>query len=123
MNDKRCSYCANYLNKIERCKYCHFEYDDDLPWTSDDWNILELDDDLEWSHHQILYRLWSKGIECLYADIWSDDLAYLIGVTQNKYTIAKALNISEDVIYEDPIHGWHIINLFEWKYKLGLLDE
>ena len=121
----RCNNCSNYLSKLERCKFCYYEFDESLSWNNDDdWDILELDDDVEWSHLQILYRLHSKGIECLFADIWWDNnMAFLVGVKASDERVARALGIKEEVIYNDYEHGLMILNLFKEKYLRGELDE
>ena len=120
MNDK-CDYCLNYLEGLDRCKYCHFEVDDF--YTNDDWDLLNLDDDEEWGHQQLLKRLHSKGVECLFADMFIDNIAFLFGCNATNYQLSKVLGVSEDVIYNDYEHMLVIINLFQEKYNRGLLDE
>lgn len=120
----RCSICANHLSEIDRCKFCSFEWDERYdPCKSDDWDILDLKDEDGWTHHQIRDRLFAKGIECLFVDIWSDDdVAWVVGTT-NSSRLADALNIHEEVVYCDYDHGFAIINLFKEKYLRGMLSD
>ena len=121
----KCRVCENYLRGLDNCKYCSFEWAKEYPPCIDTpYDIFEMDDDIEWSHLQLLDRLHYKGIECLFADIWVDNnIAYLIGVRADKSRVADALHISEDVIYSDPDKGFMIINLFQEKYLRGLLSD
>ena len=112
----KCHICSNYLHGIDRCKYCSFEYDDTLPWTNDEWDILDMDDDAEWSHLQIMYRLKAKGIECLYADIWyKNNLAIIVGAKADSETVAMALGVNPEVVYDAGDLPLLIINLFQEK--------
>lgn len=124
LGSNRCRVCNNYLNGLERCKYCKFKWADEYPPTSDDeWDILDLDDDIEWSHFQIIDRLYYKGIECLSADIWYDnELAYLIGVKGSSDEVANALGIHKECIFDDYEHCWMILNLFKERYLRGEMD-
>lgn len=119
----KCEICKKYNFNSDECNLCDFEYDGELYWNNDDeWNILELDDDYEWSHLQIQYRLKSKGIECLCADIWFDNnMAYVLGAKASKERVANALGVHDKVIYDDFEHGLMIINLFQEKYIRKLL--
>ena len=75
---------------------------------------------MEWSHLQLQYRLQTKNIECLFADIWSDNnIAFIIGCKANSSRVANALNIHEEAIYDDFEHSFMIINLFMEKYLRG----
>lgn len=105
------------MQGLDTCKFCNFEYDEMYnPYKSDDWDILKLNDDVEWSHIQILDRLHDKNIECLFADIWSDEsVALLVGCKGSADEVAKALNIHKECIYNDYEHGMMILNLFEEK--------
>jgi len=121
--NSRCGYCGNYLTSVDRCKYCHFEYCEELNLKSDDWDILNLDPNVEWEHFQILYRLHSKGIECISADMWyRDGVAYLIGAKGSDDDIANALNIHKECIFNDYEHCWIILNLFMEKCYRKLDD-
>lgn len=117
----KCNICKKYDFNTEQCSECTFEYDEDLYWNNDDeWDILNLDDDLEWGHLQLQYRLDSKDIQCLYTDMWTDNnLAYIIGCNERTYKIADALHVHEECIYNDSEKGWIIINLFMEKYLRG----
>ena len=117
MQDKmKCHICSNYLQGIQRCKYCSFEFDDDLPWTNDEWDILDMDDDAEWSHLQIMYRLKAKGIECLYTDIWADDnLAIIIGAKASSDDISRALGVDKASVYDAGELPLIVVNLYQEK--------
>lgn len=122
---RRCNICVNYLPNEENCSLCQFEYDENLFWTNDDeWDILEMDDDYEWSHLQLLYRLYAKNIDCLFADIWFDsNIAFMIGVKATEDRVAEAFGVHKEVIYNDFEHGLMIVNLFQEKYLRGMLDD
>ena len=52
-----CKFCTNYMSELDRCKYCHFEFDEEYsPYKSDDWDILNLDESGDWEHIQIRDR-------------------------------------------------------------------
>lgn len=87
------------------------------------WNILELDDDYEWAHKQILHRLHDKDIDCYFVDMWSDDIAYIIGIKSSDEEVARALGVHRESIYHDFEHCFMIINLFQEKYLRGLLKN
>lgn len=116
----RCEYCANYMSEIDRCKYCNFEYEERI--TSDDWDILNLNEDDGWGHRQILERLHSKGVDCLFADIYfGDNIAFLIGCYATSQRIADALNLNIKCVYGNNDNGLVILNLHEEKaYRLGI---
>ena len=117
MDKNRCHICENYLHGIERCKYCSFEYDDNLPWTNDvDWDIFEIDDDVEWSFLQIQYRLKSKGIDVLQVLNWGDDDSIVLtGVRAYPEKVAKALGVNTECIVSDSDVGIMVVNLFKEK--------
>lgn len=126
MDKMRCNICDNYLRGIEKCKFCHFEWASELPWTDDvSWDILDIDEEIEWEHLQIQYRLKAKGIECLLVDVWFDsNLVILFGVKDTARRIAKALNVDEDIIYCNIEQGYCIVNLYQEKaIRLGLDEE
>ena len=111
----KCKMCSNYLSELDTCKFCSFEPDDS--YARDDWDILDLDDDVDWSHFQILNRLHSKGIECIYADIWFDkNMAYLSGCFADSGKIAKVLGLHEEVVYGGLDNGLVILNLYQEKH-------
>lgn len=122
MMRNKCRMCKHYVFDPTKaysdtdyciCEYCNFEYDEDLPYDDDNWDIFELDDDFEWSHLQILDRLDRKGVPCIAVDIWTDNnLAILIGCTAFQYKIASALNIHEEVIYIIGDTTMVVINLY-----------
>lgn len=118
----KCEYCANYMNGIGECKFCHFEYEEH--YVSDDWDILELDDDYEWSHLQILNRIHSKKLPCLFADIWSDDnIAWLVGCNVFTDKIADVLGVHSDCVYNQSDQSFIVINLFMEKCIRRLKEE
>ena len=119
----KCRICKKYNKDLDECLCCEFEFDEDTP-LYDDWDILELDDDYEWSHIQIMDRLKSEGIDCLFADIWTDDnMAFIVGCNERTHKIAGVLNIHEEVIYNDSEHSFIMLNLFQEKYIRGLLKD
>ena len=110
----RCGYCKNYMNGIGRCKFCNFEYDE--YYTNDDWDILDLDEDYEWSHLQILNRIHAKGLPCLFADIWCDNnMAWLVGCNVFTSKIAEVLGVHEECVYNSSDQAFIIINLYQEK--------
>ena len=87
------------------------------------FDILNLDDDIEWSHIQLLKYLNENGIECVFADMWTDDnIAWLVGCNTNNRRLAKVLGVHEECIYNHMDQCFVIINLFQEKYLRGLLD-
>ena len=123
-NINKCRVCDNYLRGLDRCKYCEFEWATDYaPTINVTLDIFDLDDDVEWVHLQILDRLHYKKIDCLFTDMWIDDLAILIGCTASNRAIADALHIHEEVVYRDDVHGVVILNLFQEKYLRGELED
>ena len=114
------------MDGLEQCKFCHFEYCEDKYFQSiksDDWDIFNLDEN-EWEHLQILDRLYMKDIQCYQADIWWDDnMAYLLGCRASTDKIAKALNLHEEVVYNDGEQDFVLLNLFQEKYLRGMLDN
>ena len=112
-----CKFCQNYLSELDRCKFCHYEFDEEYdPYKSDDWDILNLKEEDGWEHIQILDRLRLKGVDCYQADIWFDNnVAVLIGCMADKSVLSRVLNINEDVIYCDYEQGNIILNLYQEK--------
>ena len=118
MQDKmKCHICSNYLQGIERCKYCSFEFDDGLPWTNDvDFDIMDIVDEVEWSFLQIQYRLKSKGIDVLQVLNWYDDNSIVLtGVRAYPEKVARALGVNQECIVSDSDVGIMVINLFKEK--------
>lgn len=124
MTFNRCKFCKNYVYEpydSSHCKFCDFDYEEQ---TDDDWDILDLDDDVEWSHLQILERLHEKDIDCIFADSWIDDnVCFLVGVMAYPERVADALNIHVDTIYSDYDRGIMFINLFQEKCLRNLLFD
>ena len=84
-----------------------------------DWDIFDLDEE-EWHHFQILDRLHEEGVDCYFVDIFSDDVAWVVGysarnASDGRYEIATALNIPEDIVYYDSEHSIAFINLYQLK--------
>lgn len=99
---------------LDSCKFCHFEYDEF--YTRDDWDILNLDDDEEWSHLQVLKRLHSKNLPCLFVDMWTDNnMVVLIGCNVFSNKLAEVLGVHEECIYNEPDQAFVIINLYQEK--------
>ena len=110
----RCDYCSNYMYGLDSCKFCHFEYDEF--YTRDDWDIFELDDDEEWSHLQVLKRLHSKNLPCLFVDMWTDNnMLVLIGCNVFSNKLAEVLGVHEECIYNESDQAFVIINLYQEK--------
>lgn len=120
-----CKFCTNYMSELDRCKYCHFEFDEEYtPYKSDDWDILNLDEDGDWEHFQIRDRLHLKGIDCYEADIWNNDgVAYLVGCNADTSELARVLNMHEEAIYNQYEHRFVILNLYQEKQLRGELNE
>ena len=113
----RCRVCENYLHGAEVCKYCHFEWSIKYPACNDNWDILDLEEEYEHGHLQLMDRLFSNNIECLYADMWCDDsIAFILGCNAKTYDIAKAFGVSENSVYNDYEHSFVIINLYQEKF-------
>lgn len=99
---------------LDSCKFCHFEYDEF--YTRDDWDIFELDDDEEWSHLQVLKRLHSKNLPCLFVDMWTDNnMLVLIGCNVFSNKLAEVLGVHEECIYNESDQAFVIINLYQEK--------
>ncbi|MBR3208726.1 MAG: hypothetical protein IKF82_00500 [Bacilli bacterium] len=122
----KCRFCSNYMEQLDTCKFCNFEFDESFDsYVNDDWDILNLTgEDKDWEHIQILDRLMLKGIQCYKADIWFDNnIAYLLGCRASVNNLAKVLNMHEECIYNDGESDFIILNLFQEKYLRGLLDD
>lgn len=114
----KCRFCENYLTKLDRCKFCHFEKDKDYnPFVKDNWDIMSLNAEDGWEHKQIIDRLHSQGIDCYSADIWFDNnMAFLMGVDPSKRDkVARVLKLHNEVIYVDGEHQFMILNLYQEK--------
>lgn len=120
-----CKYCMHHIEETDECTFCRYETDEEKLYRSlrrDDWDILNLDDDEEWSHLQIQKRLHRKGIDCVSCDVWVDDnVAWLMGCNAKSFEIARALNIHEETVYNDADHSFVILNLFQEKWLRGEL--
>ena len=115
---EKCRSCRNFLWKLNNCKFCSYEHIDN----KNDWDILDLDDEEEWSFLQIQYRLKDKGIDCLQVINWFDgNVVILIGVRAYPEKVARALNVHQAVISDDSDIGIMVINLFQEKYVRGLV--
>lgn len=116
----KCKTCVSFDKDEDCCIFCK-GYNPDLK--HDDWDIFDLDEN-EWGHIQLRERLYEKGIDCLFCDLWTDDnMAYIIGVNADTGKVARALNIHEDSVYNDYEHGFIILNLFQEKYIRGMLND
>ena len=113
-----CKTCKCYDADEGCCIHCS-GYEPELKM--DDWDIFNLDEN-EWGHIQLRDRLYEKGVDCLFCDMWTDDnMAYIIGANANTGSVAKALNIHEDSVYNDHERGLIILNLFQEKYLRGMI--
>ena len=117
-----CKICKNFEN--EECKFCSFEFDEDLPWTNDEkWDIFNINDNIEWSYLQIMYRLKSKGIDCLQVLDWYDNNAIvIIGCNAFNSRVADALGVHEECMVSDEDVGIKVVNLFKELYLRGDLE-
>ena len=113
----KCNLCNNYIESLDTCKFCHFEYDEDYnPVDDSKFDILNMREEDGWEHIQIRDRLHYKGIDCYQADIWfDDDVAYLMGCYASQSAIAEALGVHEEVVYCQVDHGFVILNLYKEK--------
>lgn len=110
----KCNFCSNFMSELDRCKFCHFEYEE--RYIKDDWDILDLDEADGWEHEQILNRLHSKDIDCVMADIYfSNNMAYLLGCFADSKMIARVLGLHEEVVYGGSDNGLVILNLYQEK--------
>lgn len=124
MSSTKCKICEHYLFGIGRCKFCNFQYDDSLPWTSDDWDIFDVDSEVEWSFLQIQYRLKSCGVDCLQVlDWWDNSVIVLIGVRAFPSKVASALGVNEECISSDADIGIMVINLYQEKAMRTLFKD
>lgn len=113
----KCRICKNFDYGSESCGNCNFEFIDEYDPKNDDWDILNLDSGLDWEHFQIMGRLYSKGIECLSADIsYDSNTAIITGCNAyNTSKVASALNIHQECIYEFNDGMLLVLNLLEEK--------
>lgn len=119
----KCRVCDHYINWEDTCEFCDFKWATEYsPW-SDDWDIFNIDDDVEWSFLQIQDRLKYHDIDCLLVINWfnDDNAIVLIGCMSYADRIAKALGINEECIVQDLEYGITIINLFKEKWLRGLV--
>ena len=59
----KCRVCDHYINWEDTCEFCDFKWSTEYsPW-SDDWDIFDIDDDVEWSFLQIQDRLKYHDID------------------------------------------------------------
>lgn len=120
----KCRLCEHYISEEQGCTKCEFEWATEYPPTNDDcWDILNLDEDLEWSFLQIMDRLAYKDIHCLQVINWygTDDVVVITGCRAYVGRIADALGVHEDSIVQDVDRGVCVVNLFKEKYLRGLL--
>lgn len=112
---EKCRVCKHYISEDEGCTKCEFDWSDEYPPVLDDeWDIFNIDDDVEWSFLQIQDRLKYKGIDCLQVLNWYDGNAIvLIGVKAYGERVAKALGMHSECISEDSEIGIMVVNLFK----------
>ena len=117
-----CRICANMMDELNTCKFCSFELDEDKIFSENHhFDILNMNEDDGWEHHQIMDRLRANGVHCYTADIWSDDVAYIVGCT-DQTRVAKLLGMHEEAIYVDWENNWMFLNLFQERYIRGELE-
>lgn len=120
---EKCRVCEHFISEQQGCTECKFEWSTVYPAVNDDeWDILDLDDELEWSFLQIQDRLRFKGIDCLLVLNWFDNNAVLLfGVRAFADRVADALGVHRECINEDSDYGVMVVNLFQEKYLRGEL--
>lgn len=121
---EKCRVCKHYISEDQGCNKCEFDWSDEYPPVLDDeWDIFNIDDDVEWSFLQIQDRLKYNGIDCLQVLNWYDDNAIvLIGVKAYGDRVAKALGVHEECISEDLDIGIMVVNLFKEKWLRGEME-
>lgn len=112
---EKCRVCEHYYGGLDTCKFCSFEWATEYPPCNDwEWDILNLDDDIEWSHIQILDRLHYKGLPCLFADMWSNNnIVLLVGCNVFTSRIAEVLGVHEECVYNWSDQSFVIINTYQ----------
>lgn len=120
---EKCRVCEHYISEEAGCTKCDFEWAKNYTPCTKDFDILNLNDDEEWVHLQILDRLHYKKIGCLFADIWDNDLCFILGCNAYSDKIAQALGVNEECVYNDIEHNFIIVNLFQEKYLRGMLND
>ena len=121
---EKCRVCKHYISEDQGCTKCEFDWSDEYPPVLDDeWDIFNVDDDVEWSFLQIQDRLKYKGIDCLQVLNWYDGNAIvLIGVKAYGERVAKALGVNRECISEDLEIGIMVVNLFKEKWLRGEME-
>lgn len=113
---EKCRVCEHYYRGLDTCKFCSFEWATNYPPCDDwEWDILDIDEDIEWNYLQILDRLHAKGVPCLFADIWRDDMLYLVGCNAFSSKIAEVLGVHEESVYNQSDQAFVIVNLYQEK--------
>lgn len=115
---QKCRCCKHYINESMGCNKCEFEWSAEYPPVNDEkWDLLDLNDDVEWSFIQIMDRLKYKGIDCLQVINWySDNVIVLIGCMTDYEKIATALGVHKECMVQDLDLGLSVINLFKEKH-------
>lgn len=115
---EKCRVCEHFISEQQGCSKCDFEWSTVYPPVLDDeWDILKLDDELEWSFLQIQDRLRFKSIDCLLVINWFDNnVVLLFGVRAFADRVADALGVHRECISEDTDYGIMVVNLFQEKY-------
>lgn len=121
---EKCRVCENYLRGVDTCKFCHFEWATEYPPTDEyGWDILDIDDDVEWSFLQIMDRLKYKGIDCIQVINWfEENVIILIGCNAYADKIARALGVNEECMVQDLEIGITVVNLFKEKWLRGEIE-
>ena len=121
----QCEFCKYFLDERNICNYCNFEYDEKYnPFDKDyNWDIFDLKEEDDWEHIQILKRLHSRNVDCIFVDIWfGDNTAVLIGCFENPKVVAEVLNLHEESVYGNTDNGLIVLNLFQEKYIRGMIE-
>ena len=113
----QCEFCTHYNgDSLCPCDCADFEFNEEYNFfVSDDWDLCrDLDMEGEPIHFQIIKRLWSKNVECLFVDIWDiDNVAFLVGCNARDDVIAGVLGLHRESVYVDYDHSFVILNLYQ----------
>jgi len=120
-----CKFCKYFNEEEEVCFNCiGYELDEKKFFQQNDFDIFNLDDDVEWSHIQIMEQLKNNGIECTFVDMFTNNnMAWILGCNERDSKIANVLNIHKECIYNDYEHCVVFLNLFQEKYLRGMLND
>ena len=94
----------------------------------EEFDILELDKEDEFccelSNQKILKRLHNHNINCFFVDMWSDKVAYVIGLEDfSEKRLARVLKMHEECIYIDFERSMAFLNLFQEKVLRAIEEK